>query len=170
MTRRRNNSQRSGGITAHPAPKTSDCKNPLEKFSPPFFLGSRRHPPYWLSSKRPNYQRRVLLISAGGIEGHFEGKTLREVHQGGLVLVRQCPAYRALATQNWLTWASSVLITQPTLLIWPRLTTTCSLDRKKQLKGLHFSSDADVIAAAETWLDGQTSIFFEWLAKVRLTL
>ena len=39
---------------------------------------------------------------------------------------------------------------------------------KRKLKGRHFSSDADVIAAAETWLDGQTSeCFFEWLAKVR---
>jgi len=26
---------------------------------------------------------------------------------------------------------------------------------KKQLKGRHFSSDAEVIAAADTWLDGQ---------------
>jgi len=31
---------------------------------------------------------------------------------------------------------------------------------KKQLKGRHFSSDAEVIAAAETWLDGQLSDFF----------
>ena len=30
-------------------------------------------------------------------------------------------------------------------------------DWKKQLKGRHFSSDAEVIAAAETWLDGQLS-------------
>ena len=29
------------------------------------FLGSRRHPPHGLSSKGPNYQRAVLLISAG---------------------------------------------------------------------------------------------------------
>jgi hypothetical protein len=37
------------------------------------------------------------------------------------------------------------------------------------LKVRHFSSDA-VIAAAETWLDGQRSgFFFEWLAKVRVT-
>ena len=34
-------------------------------------------------------------------------------------------------------------------------------DWKKQLKDRHFSSDAEVIAAAETWLDGQPSdIFF----------
>ena len=31
---------------------------------------------------------------------------------------------------------------------------------KKQLKGRHFSSDAEVIAASDTWLDGQTSEFF----------
>jgi len=33
----------------------------------------------------------VLLISAGAIEGNFEGKTPRECHQGGLVLARQFP-------------------------------------------------------------------------------
>ena len=31
---------------------------------------------------------------------------------------------------------------------------------KKQLKGRHFPFDAEVIAAAETWLDGQPSDFF----------
>jgi len=35
----------SGGIAAHTAPKNSECKNPLEKFSPRI-LGSRRHPPH----------------------------------------------------------------------------------------------------------------------------
>jgi len=78
-------------------PKNSECKNPLEKFSPRF-LGSRRHPPHWLSSKGPNYQRGVLLISAGAFEGYFEGKTQREFHQGGLVLSRLCSA--SLGTCN----------------------------------------------------------------------
>jgi hypothetical protein len=40
---------------------------------------------------------------------------------------------------------------------------------KKQLKGRHFSSEAEVIAAAEPWLDGQTSKFFEWFAQLRAT-
>ena len=31
---------------------------------------------------------------------------------------------------------------------------------KKQLKGPNFSSDAEVIAATETWLDGEVSDFF----------
>jgi hypothetical protein len=39
---------------------------------------------------------------------------------------------------------------------------------KTKLKGRHFSSDAEVIAVVETWLDGQPSeFFFEWLAKVK---
>ena len=37
-------------------------------------------------------------------------------------------------------------------LAWP--------DWKKQLKGRHFSSDAEVIAAAKTWRDGQLSELF----------
>ena len=55
------------------------------------FLGSGRHTPHWFPSKGPNYQRGVLLISAGATEGHFEGKTPRRGHQEGLVLEQQRP-------------------------------------------------------------------------------
>jgi len=37
MTRRQSNNRWSGGIAAHPTPTNSECKNPLEKFSPRFF-------------------------------------------------------------------------------------------------------------------------------------
>ena len=36
MIRRQSNNQWNGGKAAHPAPKKSECKNPLEMFSPPF--------------------------------------------------------------------------------------------------------------------------------------
>ena len=62
--------------------------------------------------------------------------------------------------RNWPTWASNVLPTHPILRTWPRRTTTRSLDRKKQRKVRHFSSEAEVNAAAESWLDGQLSDFF----------
>jgi hypothetical protein len=40
--------------------------------------------------------------------------------------------------------------------------------QKKQLKGCHFSSNMEGIAAVEIWLNGQPSeFFFQWLAKVR---
>jgi len=41
------------------------------------------------------------------------------------------------------------------------------LGKKKQLKDQHFSSDAEVIAAAETWLDGHTSEFFFFLSGLQ---
>jgi len=40
---------------------------------------------------------------------------------------------------------------------------------KKQLKGRHFLSDAEVIAAMKTWLDGQPSeLFLSGLQNVRV--
>jgi len=64
------------------------------------FFGSRRHPPHWLSSKRPNYQCGVLLVSAGAIEGHFQRKSHGKVNKGVLFLHDNAPAHRALATQK----------------------------------------------------------------------
>ena len=51
----------------------------------------KTYPPHWLYFKEPNYQRGVLRISAGAIEGHFGGKTPRKINQGGLGLARQRP-------------------------------------------------------------------------------
>jgi len=90
MTRRQSNNEWSGGIAAHPAPKIPSAKIRWN-ISRLDFLGSRWHPPHWLSSKGPNYQRGVLAISAGATEGHFEGKTPQKGHQVGLVLVQQSP-------------------------------------------------------------------------------
>ena len=89
MTQRQSNKW-SGGIGAHPAPKNSEFKNPLEIFRLEF-LESRRHPPHWLSSKGPNYQRAVLLISAGAIEMVFWRKNAAGESPRCLVLARQCP-------------------------------------------------------------------------------
>ena len=73
-----------------PRPKNSESKNPLENFSPRF-VGIKTAYSSLVIFKRPDYQRGVLLISADAIEGHFEGKTRRVVHQGCLVLAGQCP-------------------------------------------------------------------------------
>jgi hypothetical protein len=51
---------------------------------------------------------------------------------------------------------------------WKEHTLQVSLDvvqspvpwNEKQLEGCHYSPDVDVIAAAETWKDGQISEFF----------
>ena len=53
-----------------PRPQKIPSANIRWKSSRLEFLGSRRYPPHCLSSKGPNYQRGVLLISAGAIEGY----------------------------------------------------------------------------------------------------
>jgi hypothetical protein len=124
-------------------------------------LGSRRHPPHRLSSKGPNYQRGVLLISDGAIEGHFEGKTPRKFTKGALFLHDNAPAHRALATQKKMAFLGFQCLDHPPYSLdlapsdyhlFPGL--------KKQLKVRRFSSDAEVSAAAETWLDRQLPELF----------
>jgi len=131
------------------------------------FLGSRQHPPHWFTSKGPNYQHGVLLISAGAIEGYFEGKTPWKVHQGGLVLARQCPGSPGTCNPEETGLTGLPISWSPTLFSGSGPTGLPPVPWiEKQLKCRHFSWDAEVIAAAETWLDRQISEFFEWLAKL----
>jgi len=76
-------------------------------------------------------------------------------------LHNNAPAYRALATHRKLAYLGFQCLDYPSYSpdlapsdyhLFPGL--------KKQLKGHHFSSDMEVIAATETWLDGQLSEFF----------
>jgi hypothetical protein len=77
------------------------------------FWVSRRHPPHWLSSKRPNYQRGVLLVSAGVIEGHSEGKRRGKVTKVVLFLHNNAPAHWALATQKKLAYLGFLYLDHP---------------------------------------------------------
>ena len=90
MTERQSYNEWSGSIEAHPAPKLPRAKIRW-KSSRLDFLGSRWHPPHWLSSKGPNYQCGVLLISAGAIEGHFEGKNAAGRSPRGSCSCTICP-------------------------------------------------------------------------------
>ena len=89
---------------------------------------------------------------------------------GVLFMRYNSPAHRALAIQKKLAYLgfqcldhspSSPDLAPSDYHLFPGL--------KEQLKISHFSSDSEVIFAVETWLDGQTSEFFEWSAKVRAT-
>jgi len=81
--------------------------------------------------------------------------------KGVLFLHDNAPAHRALATQKKLAYLGfqcydhtpySPDLAPSGYHLFPGL--------KKHLKGRHISSYAEVIAAAETWLDGQHSEFF----------
>jgi len=88
--------------------------------------------------------------------------------KGILFLHDNAPANLAFATQKKLAYLGFQYLDHPPYSpdlapsnyhVYPGL--------KKQLKGLHFSSDTEVIAAAEIWLDGQHSeIFLRGLQKL----
>ena len=86
---------------------------------------------------------------------------LCKCHQGSLVLARQCPGSPGTCNPKELAYLSFQCLDHP-----PYSPDLAPSDYhlfsglKKQLKGCHFSSDMEVIAAAETWLDEQPSEFF----------
>jgi len=88
-------------------------------------------------------------------------KRLGKVTKGVLFLHDNAPAHQALATQKKLAYLGfqcpdhppySLDLAPSDYHLFPGL--------KNQLKGRHFSSDVEVTAAVETWLDRQTSEFF----------
>jgi len=152
MIRRQSNNQWSGGIAAHPTPKNSECKNPLENFSPKF-SGIKKASSSLIIFQRAKLSRRSVTHLCW-----CNWRTFWRKNAAGSSPRESCSCTtmprltgHLQPRRNWPTWASSVLITLPILRIWPRRTTTCYLDwKKKQLKGRRFSSDSEVIAAAET--------------------
>ena len=171
MNRRQSNNQWSSGIAAHPAPKNSECKNPLENFSPRFF-GIK------MASSLIIFQRAKLSTWSITHLCWCKWRTFWRKNAAGRSPKGSCSCMTMSRLtghlhprRKWRTWASIVFIIYPTspdlapsdYHLFPGL--------KKQLKSRHFSSDEEVIAAAETWLDGQLSdfFFFEWFVKVRAT-
>jgi len=95
------------------------------------------------------------------LKGILKEKHSGKVTKGILFLHNNAPAHRALATHkklaymgfHWLDHSPySPDLTPSDYRLFPGL--------KNKLKGRRFSSDAEVIADKETWLDGQTSDFF----------
>ena len=77
------------------------------------FFRLRRHPPHWLYSKGSNYQRRVLLTSAGENEGNLKEKRRGKVTKGVLFLHENAPAHRALATLKKLAYLGFQCLDHP---------------------------------------------------------
>ena len=131
------------------------------------FLGWRRHPPHWLSSKGPTINAEYYSSLLVQLKDILKEKRRRKFTKGALFL-HNAPAHRALAAQKKMVYLGFHCLDHP-----PYSPHLASSDYhlfpglKKQLKGRHFSSKAEVVSAAETWLDGSFDFFFEWLAKVR---
>ena len=146
---------------AQPAPKIPSAKIRW-KSSRLDFLGSRRHPPHWLSSKGPNYQRGVLLISAGAIEEHFEVKSRGKLTKGVLFLHDNAPAHRALATQKKLAYLGFQCLDHPPYSPdLARRITTCSVDWKNNWKFAIFRpTQRSFLSWRPAWTDNVLNFFF----------
>jgi len=163
MTRRQSKNQWSVGIAAHPNSKNSEWKIRWKSCRLPRFFGMKT-----ASSSLIIFQRAKLSTQSITHLCWWNWRAFWRKNVAGSSPRVSCSCMTVprltghlQPRRNWPTWASIVLITHSILRIWPRRTTTCSLNWKKHLKGCHFSSDA------EAWLDGQLSeFFFEWLAKL----
>ena len=173
MTRRQSNNHRSGGIAGYPALIHSEVKNPQEKFSPRFYeiktassslvifqtawLSTRSFTHLWWWNWRTFWRKIPAEISSS-----WSWPCTRMPRFTGHLQPRS----------NYPTWASNILTTHPIFRIWPRRTTTCSLDWKEKrnnLKVAIFRPTQRYFCRGE--LVGRTTfwIFFERLAKVRAT-
>ena len=112
MNRRQSNNQWSGGIAAHLAPKNSDSKNLLEN-SRLDLLGSRRHPPHWLSSKRPTINAEYYSALLMQLKGILKEKHRGKLTKGILFLHDNVPSYRAFATQYKLAYLGFQCLDHP---------------------------------------------------------
>ena len=165
MTRRRSNNYWSGGIAAHPAPKYSMCKNPLEKFSPLFF-GIKT-----ASSSLIIFQRATPSTRSITYLCWCNWRTFWRKNAAGRSPRVSCSCTRMPRLRRiWPAWVSSALITHPILRIWSRRTTTCSLDWKNNWKFAFFRpTRGSLLPRRPGWTDDLLNFFFEWLAKVRAT-
>jgi len=138
MTRRQSNNQWSGGIVAHPAPKNSECKYPLEKFSPRFFCDQDGIllVDYLPKGQTINaeYYSSLLVRLKDILKEKGRGKVTKVLHDNA-------PAHRALATQKKVAYLGFHCLDHPPYFLdlapsdyhlFPGL--------KKHLKVCHFSS------------------------------
>jgi len=65
--------------------------------------------------------------------------------------------------RNWPTWASSVSINHPILRIWPRWTTTCSLDWKNWKLAIFRPTRGSLLPRRPGWTDNL--LIFFWVAS-----
>ena len=131
MAQRQSNNQWSGGI----APKNSECKNPVEKFSPRFFGIKAAFSSLIIFQRAKLWTRSIIHLYWCNWRTFWRKNSAGKSPRGSC----SCTAMPRLTwhlqpRRNWPIWASSVLITHPILWIWPRRTTICSLDWKNNWK------------------------------------
>ena len=164
MTRRQSNNQWSGGIAARPAPKNSEFKNPMEKFSPQLFEIKSASLSLIIFQRAKLSTLSITHLCWCNWRIFWRKNAAGRSPRGSCscTTMPQLTGYLQ-PTRNWPTWASTVLITHPILRIWPRRATTCSLDWKNKWKVAIFRpTRRSLLPRRPGWTDNLLNIF--WVA------
>ena len=151
--------------------KYSECKNPLEKFLPRFFGIKTVSSSLNIFKRAKLSTRSIIHLCWCNWRAFWRKNAAGSSPKGVLFLHDNAPGSPGICNpeESGLpglpsSWSTTLFSVTSPVGLSPVPST------EKQLKGHHFSSDAEVIAAAETWLDGQISdFFFEWFGRVRET-
>jgi len=162
MTRRQSNNQWSGGIAAHPAPKNSECKNPLENFSPRFF-GIKTASSSLISFHKAKLSTRSITHLCWCNWRTFWSKNAAGSSPRWSCSCSTMPRLigHLQPRRNWPTWASNVLITHPILRIRPCRSTTFSLDWKNNWNvAIFHPTRRSLLPRRPGWTDNLLNFFF----------
>ena len=159
-TRRQSNSQWNGGIAAHPAPKKVSAKIHWKSSRLDFF-GIKKASSSLIIFQRAKLSTRSITRLCWWNWRPFWRQIAAGRSPRGFCSCTKMPrlTWHLQPRRNWPTWASDVLITHPILRIWPRRTTTRSLDWKNNWKV------AILRPMRRSWTD-KLLIFFNGLQKL----
>ena len=101
MTRRQSKNQWSGGVVAHPAPKNSECKYLLEKFSSASTFGIKTAFSALIIFRRAKLlTRSITYLCLVQMKDILKEKRRGRITKEVLFLHDNAPAHQAHATQN----------------------------------------------------------------------
>jgi len=165
MTWHQSNTQWSGGIAAHPAPKISSAKARWKSSHLDFFGIKTASFSLIIFQRAKLSTRSITHLCWCNWRTFWRNNPAGRSPRGSWSCTTMSRLTgRLLPRSSWPTWASIVLITHPILRIWPRRTTTCSLDWKKNWKVSIFRPTRRSLMPRGTSMDGQPSEFFFWVA------
>ena len=168
MTRRQSNNQWIGGIAAHPPQKIPSSKIRW-KFLVSIIWDQEVILLIDYLQKGQTTNAEYYSSPMVKLKDILKGKRRGKFTKGGCCSCTTMPRLTVhfQPRRNWPTWTSSVLITHPILRIWPRWTTTCSLDwKKKQLKVRHFCPTLSLLPQRPDWTDNLLNFFLSGSQKL----
>ena len=113
MTRRQSNNQWSGSIAVYPAPEYSECKNPLENFSPRFVGIKTASYSLIIFQRAKLSMQSITHLCWCNWRTFWRNKRRRKFTKGVLFLHDNAPAHRALATQKKLVYLGFQYLVHP---------------------------------------------------------